>query len=430
MSSPQYDVVLYGATGFTGGLTAQYLATHPQQPRVAFAGRNRSKLEKVRQSLTKVSKERMESIGLIEASASDKASLTRMAQSAKVVMNLVGPYSQLGGKDVAQAAVEAGAGYVDLTGETGYYAELVEQLHGPAQKNHSILLPSVGFDSMPFDLGAYLAVQEVKKVAGPKAQVELALCGYNIKHTVSGGTIATIVGGRDHPEELGYTRPYWFSPVQGAHGQTVAQARYLPQFNKWGSFSFFTPHNTRVVNRSWGLLEESGDPRHYGRSFEYQEALVTANRIMASAQTKVFLGLTWLLVRVGLVGNMMRKMVPQGTGGSMEEQLKGFADIRTLATAKDTNTKGLSVIQVKGDPGYLKTACMISEVALAVALDYDKLTPMAKQGGVLTPATIGGEIIAERLVKYSDFSIKGLDVSNAKDVSKAVEQAKSIATSS
>ena len=372
----------------------------------------------------------MESIGLIEASASDKASLTRMAQSAKVVMNLVGPYSQLGGKDVAQAAVEAGAGYVDLTGETGYYAELVEQLHGPAQKNHSILLPSVGFDSMPFDLGAYLAVQEVKKVAGPKAQVELALCGYNIKHTVSGGTIATIVGGRDHPEELGYTRPYWFSPVQGAHGQTVAQARYLPQFNKWGSFSFFTPHNTRVVNRSWGLLEESGDPRHYGRSFEYQEALVTANRIMASAQTKVFLGLTWLLVHVGLVGNMMRKMVPQGTGGSMEEQLKGFADIRTLATAKDTNTKGLSVIQVKGDPGYLKTACMISEVALAVALDYDKLTPMAKQGGVLTPATIGGEIIAERLVKYSDFSIKGLDVSNAKDVSKAVEQAKSIATSS
>ena len=151
---------------------------------------------------------------------------------------------------------------------------------------------------------------------------------------------------------------------------------------------------------------------------------------MASAQTKVFLGLTWLLVHVGLVGNMMRKMVPQGTGGSMEEQLKGFADIRTLATAKDTNTKGLSVIQVKGDPGYLKTACMISEVALAVALDYDKLTPMAKQGGVLTPATIGGEIIAERLVKYSDFSIKGLDVSNAKDVSKAVEQAKSIATSS
>ena len=85
MSSPQYDVVLYGATGFTGGLTAQYLATHPQQPRVAFAGRNRSKLEKVRQGLTKVSKERMESIGLIEASASDKASLTRMAQSAKVV---------------------------------------------------------------------------------------------------------------------------------------------------------------------------------------------------------------------------------------------------------------------------------------------------------------------------------------------------------
>ena len=120
MSSPKYDVVLYGATGFTGSLTEQYLAEHPQQPRVAFAGRNRSKLEKVLQQLTNVSKERVQSIDLIEASASDQASLIRMAQSAKVVMNLVGPYAELGGKDVARAAVEAGARYVDLTGEAGY----------------------------------------------------------------------------------------------------------------------------------------------------------------------------------------------------------------------------------------------------------------------------------------------------------------------
>ena len=421
MSSPKYDVVLYGATGFTGSLTAQYLAEHPQQPRVAFAGRNRSKLEKVLQQLTNVSKERVQSIDLIEASASDKASLIRMAQSAKVVMNLVGPYSQLGGKDVARAAVEAGASYVDLTGETGYYAELVQQLHGLAQKTKSIVMPSVGFDSLPFDLGTYLAVQEVKKAAGPDAQVERALCGYNIKHTVSGGTIATIVGGRDHPEELGYTRPYWFSPVQGAHGQTTAEARYLPQFNKWGSFSFFTPHNTRVVSRSWGLLEESAGTRGYGHTFQYLEALVTPNRVMAYVQTKVFLMLTWLVVHVAFIGNMMCKMIPQGTGGSMDEQLKGYADVRTLATAKGTNAKGLSVIQVKGDPGYLKTASMISEAALSIALDYEKLSPLAKQGGVLTPATFGGDVLADRLVKHAGFTITCADVTQAKDLSKALE---------
>ena len=430
MSSPKYDVVLYGATGFTGSLTEQYLAEHPQQPRVAFAGRNRSKLEKVLQQLTNVSKERVQSIDLIEASASDKASLIRMAQSAKVVMNLVGPYSQLGGKDVARAAVEAGAGYVDLAGEARFYADLVQEFHGLAQKTKSILMPSAGFDSLPFDLGVYLAVQEVKKVAGPEAQVELALCGYDVKVTVSGGTIASIVAARILPGQLGYTRPYWFSPVQGVHEQTKAQARYLPQFNKWGSYSFFTRHNARVVNRSWGLLEESAGTRGYGHTFEYLEGLVMPSRLMAIIKTNMFLIIIWLVVHFEIMGNLMRKMVPQGTGGSMEEQLKGFGDIRTLATAKGTNAKGLSVIQVKGDPGYLKTASMISEAALSIALDYEKLSPLAKQGGVLTPATYGGDVLAERLVKYAGFSISGADVTQVKDLSKAVQPGKPIAQSS
>ena len=104
----------------------------------------------------------------------------------------------------------------------------------------------------------------------------------------------------------------------------------------------------------------------------------------------------------------------------MEEQLKGWADIRSLASSQDGKTKGLSVIQVKGDPGYLKTATMIAETALAIALDYDNLSPIAKQGGVLTTATLGGELMAQRLMKYGGFVIASRDVTNVEDVSKAL----------
>ena len=163
MSAP-YDVVLYGATGFTGRIVAQYLAEHPQQPSIAFAGRNKAKVQSIVDGLTNVSAERVKSIGVIEASAGDFASLQAFAKSARVIINTVGPYSLLGGFDVVRAAIEAGVGYVDLTGETGYYARVVRELHDSAVANKAVIIPSAGFDSLPFDLTTYLANEEIRRI--------------------------------------------------------------------------------------------------------------------------------------------------------------------------------------------------------------------------------------------------------------------------
>ena len=214
----------------------------------------------MRDSLVNVSKERIESIGLIEASAGDKASLQRLAAAAKVVINTVGPFGQLGGFDVAKAAAEAGKGYVDLMGESNVYADVVSGIHAIAQKTNAVIIPSSGHDCLPYDLSTYFAVQEVKRVLGPDAEIDHVLLGYDIKGSTSGGTFASALSMGKHPYALSYSHPYWFSPVQGTMQTKSYKTRFLPQFNKSGSYTLFAPHNTRVVNRSWGLQEEAHLP--------------------------------------------------------------------------------------------------------------------------------------------------------------------------
>lgn len=422
MTSPEYDVVLYGATGFTGSLTAQYLAAHPQAPKVAFAGRNATKLRAVRDKLVNVSKERIESIGLMEASAGDQESLKRLARSAKVVINTVGPYRLLGGYEVAQAVAEAGTGYVDLTGESDVFARVVSGLHETAKQSKAVLVPSSGFDCLPFDLSAYFAAQEIKKAQGPNADVDHVVVGYNVKGSVSGGTLASAVAMSEDKDAPAYSRPYWFSPVQGTQNTKVTKARHLPQFSKYGAFTLFTPHNTRVVNRSWGLQEEARLPSRYGSTFRYLEGFVCPSRFAAIVTSTVMQIIGWLLVHVSLFGKLLKKLVPQGTGASMEKQLKGFANLRTIAYGRDGTTKGLSTFRVKGDPGYLKTATFIAETALTLALEKERLSPLAQQGGVLTPATIGAEALRERLVKYAGVTIDTADVTHEADISKVLAQ--------
>ena len=150
MTTRAYDVVLYGASGFTGSLAAQYLAEHPQQPRVAFAGRNEAKIRGVMDKLTGVSKERLDSIGVIKASAEDMDSIKSMVAQASVVINMVGPYALYKGFELAQAAAEAGTGYVDLTGEGSVYQRIQRELHDVAKRTHAAIVPSSGFDCLPF----------------------------------------------------------------------------------------------------------------------------------------------------------------------------------------------------------------------------------------------------------------------------------------
>lgn len=416
MSNVTYDVVLYGATGYTGKFAAQYLAAHPQQPKIAFAGRNEAKIRGVIEQLTNVSAERVQSIGVIQATSEDIESLKRMARSTKAIINMVGPYAKYGGYDVAKAAAEAGIGYVDLTGESSLYKRVANDLHSLAKSTKAMIVPSSGFDSLPFDLTTYLAVQELRKATGGNADVDYALCGYHVHGSMSGGTIASAVT-EAKVADLGFTDAYQLGPMRGTQKAEVVRSRYLPQFKRYGAYTLFTSHNTGIVNRSWGLLQEAHDEHGYGSSFKYIEGYVTGSYIGAWLVSCMMLLFAYLLRHHAWFGEMITKKVPQGTGGSMEQQLQGFGNIRTLAVARDGHTKALATFHVKGDPGYLKTAAFISETALTLALEKSRLSPLAQAGGVLTPATAGGEVLAERLSRYSEVHILTKDVSTSSDVS-------------
>ena len=417
--STMHDVVLYGATGFTGQLTAQYLAEHPQAPSIALAGRNLTKLRKVREQLA-VPRERRDAIQLIEASAQDAASIQALARSAKVVINTVGPYMTLGGFEVVKAVVEAGAGYVDLAGESAYYARLVQELHVTAQKTRAVIVPSSAFDSLPFDLSTYFAVQEVKRSLGPTADVDRVECGFVAQGSFSGGSFASMAAMRKDPELLQYKHPYFLSPVQGTLEPKAFLTRYMPQFRKSGAFTLLSPHNMRVVNRSWGLLEEAKLPARYGPTFRYFDAFVAPLYVLAVLVSLVFSALMWVLLHVPRIDTILAALFPPGTGASIKAQHKGFLHVRAVAYARNGNTRGLAVFRVQGDPGYLKTAAFLAESALTIALERGHLAPLAQKGGILTPATVAPEIIAARLGKYAGVTIKGAKVSGSEDVSKVL----------
>lgn len=414
-----YDVVVYGATGFTGQLTAQYLAEHPQAPSIALAGRNLAKLRKVREQLD-VPKERRDAIQLIEASAEDPASIQAFARSTKTIINNVGPYLKLGGFEVVKAAVEAGAGYVDLAGESVFYARLIQELHEAAQKTHAVIVPSSAMDSLPFDISTYLAVKEVKKALGGSADVGRVESGYAAQGSFSGGSFASLASMRTHPELFKYAQPYMLSPVKGAAKSPWFFTRYMPQFGRSGAFTILSPHNTRVLNRTWGLLEEARLPERYGPTFSFLDVFVAPNYMVSFLVSVTCTVLAWVLVNVPHIEKGLAWVAPPGTGASKEALDSGYLDARTVAYARDGKTRGLVVFRAKGDPGYLKTAAFLGEMALTIALEKERLTPMAKQGGILTPATVAPEIIAARLSKYGGVTIKGAKVSDSEDMSKVL----------
>lgn len=417
LATRAYDVVVYGASGFTGKLVAQYVASHPQQPRIAFAGRNERRVRDVLEKLTDVSKERVESIGLITASAENIESINAMVRQTRVLINMVGPYTLYKSFEVARACAEAGTDYVDLTGESNNYAEVEKGLHDLAKRKKAAIVPSSGFDSMPFDLSTYLAVQALRQDSG-SADTDYVLCGYRIKGQPSGGTIASLVTMAKHGF-VGFKDPYEFGPIRGSQVAKIVKVRKIPQFNKYGAYTLFTPHNTSVTNRSWGLLQEARDPRAYGAQFRYLEGNIVPNAFAAWLTSTVMVSIAWLVTNIAFFGRLLMKAIPAGTGPSMEEQLKGFADVRTVAYSRDHKRLGLASFSVKGDPGYLRTATLISEAALTLALQKQHLPPLAQQGGVLTPATAGGEILAERLRRFGGVKIMSTSVPNGTDLVQA-----------
>jgi short subunit dehydrogenase-like uncharacterized protein len=360
------DVVVFGATGFVGRLTAEYLAEHaPPGVTIGLAGRSKHKLEALGFDWP-----------LVVADLDDEASLAAMASQARVVVTTVGPYWPRGLR-LVDACIAAGAHYTDLTGEILFARASVER-HAKAEEAGSKIVLSCGFDSIPSDLGVLMLHDKAGELD------ETTLVVKALKARLSGGTLASLKGLIDEARKDGATRKILADPYalggQGPKDRDLRTVKKDPDHGWIGPF-MMASYNTRIVRRSHALLD-------YGPRFRYSEVSGYRSPLTAVAVTA---GLGGLAAGLALKPTRMLldKVLPEpGEGPSEEFRESGYFKVEIHGAGHK------ATVAAKGDPGYAATAVMLGESALCLALDKDRLP---ERTGVLTPATAMGEPLVERL---------------------------------
>jgi short subunit dehydrogenase-like uncharacterized protein len=392
----EYDVVVYGATGFVGKLTAAYLASQQPGPRIALAGRSRSKLEDVRAELGAPAAD----WPLIVADAADPASLTALATSTRAIATTVGPYVKYG-VPLVEACAKAGTHYADLTGEVGFVRQIMDSYDATAKQTGARIVVSCGFDSIPSDLGVLALRDGVRRDnAGELEDTKLLVIAF--KGGVSGGTIDSLKGQVDEMKRNPALRrlvadPYGLSPDRDKEPDLgdqpdVRAIRRDRDLDRWLSPFVMAAYNTRIVRMSNALQDWD-----YGRAFRYQEYM--SNRttpvglVTATAMTAGVAALAGGLMLRPTRAVLDRVLPEPGEGPSEKVQRNGFFNLEIHSTTS-TGAKYVASVTGKGDPGYAATARMLGESALSLALDGDAL-PVA--AGVLTSAAGIGQPLISRL---------------------------------
>jgi short subunit dehydrogenase-like uncharacterized protein len=403
MSDREFDVIVYGATGFVGKLTAEYLAKHaPAGTRVALAGRSEHKLAQVRFNLPAPANE----WPLVIADSNSPASLDAMAARTRVVCTTVGPYLKYG-ENVLAATVNAGTDYVDLTGEVPFVRLSIDKFHDQAASNGARIVHSCGFDSVPSDIGAYLLHKKVTE-DGEGTLGDTTMVVRSFRGGISGGTIDSM---RVIAKEAGdaNTRrtlldPHALSTEPGGYAgikrsaepsdmAIVSGSKVDPSLKGTLAPFFMASYNTRIVRRSNAILDGA-----YGKDFHYGEAMYvggiplvsTAIAAAVAAGTTAFLG----AMSIGPVRSVLDRLLPKpGEGPTEKVRETGHFTTETYTTTT-TGKRYRSRMVAKGDPGYKATAVMLAESALSLALHRDELPPRT---GVLTTAAAIGDVLIERL---------------------------------
>lgn len=368
-----FDVVVYGATGFTGRLVAEYLAA-TGATRWAMAGRDLAKLEDVRDLIGAPA-----DTPLITADAEDPGSLRAMAERATVVLTTVGPY-QLYGSALVAACVATGTGYCDLSGEPGWMRAMIDAHEEKAKRTGARIVFSCGFDSIPFDLGV-LTLQEAARArfGAPAPRVKGRV--RTMKGTFSGGTAASLkatlaAAARDPSLLLLLTNPFALTPgFSGPHQPTGLIPEYDTTLGAWVAPFVMAPINTKNVHRTNFL---AGHP--YGTDFVYDEMVVAGLGDMGRAAAEALAKLNPLKSDKG---------PKPGEGPSKEERDSGSYDILFAGLMPD-GARIDAVVTGDRDPGYGSTSKMIAETALMLAEgEYP--------GGIWTPGALLGAGLRDRL---------------------------------
>lgn len=403
MTQREFDLVLYGATGFAGKLTAEYLATAAGTTRIALAGRSEDRLRAVRDTLGAGAQD----WPLIVADASAPSTLDAMAARTQVVVTTVGPYTKYGLPLVAACAA-AGTDYADLTGETMFIRSSIDLHHKQAADTGARIVHSCGFDSVPSDLTVYaLYRRALADGAGDLGDTNLVVRTF--AGGVSGGTVASMfevlrTASEDPESRRLMNDPYTLSPDRAAEPELGGQpdvrwrrgAEIAPELaGYWtGAFAMAGP-NTRIVRRSNALLDYA-----YGRRFEYAEQMSLGRSVVAPVAAALVTGSNAVTLGLGgryfdrLPSALVERLAPKpGTGPSEQTREKGHYRVETYTTTS-SGARYVATMAQQGDPGYKATAVLLGECGLALAQDRDKLSELR---GVLTPAAAMGEALLARL---------------------------------
>ncbi|VFB00030.1 saccharopine dehydrogenase family protein [Nocardia cyriacigeorgica] len=401
--SREFDLILFGATGFVGRLTAQYLlGAAPADAKIALAGRSVDKLTRVRDELGPAAA----AWELVVADAADQPALDALAARTTVVVTTVGPYLRYGLPLVA-ACAKAGTHYADLTGEPLFIREAIDRYHEEAARTGAKIVNSCGYDSVPSDLSVYqLYRRTVEDNTGELTDTTLIA---SLKGGVSGGTIDS---GRammeavaaDPSKQSVLSHPYSLSPDKSMDPDVGRQSDQAwqrassidPSLDGWVGTFVMAMHNTKIVRRSNGLLGWV-----YGKNFRYREVMSAGKSPAAplvaagiSGGIVATMAAGAVLSRVSFGRKLLDRVLPKpGTGPSEQARTSGWFTMKTYAHTT-SGAKYVATFAGQGDPGYQATAVLLGESGLCLAFDGAKLPELA---GVLTPAAAMGDALTERL---------------------------------
>ncbi|MDH6109061.1 short subunit dehydrogenase-like uncharacterized protein [Kitasatospora sp. MAP12-15] len=375
-----YDLVLFGATGFTGALTAEYLAQHaPAGCRWALAGRNRAKLEALRGRLAKLAPGCAD-LPLLDADAADPASLRAVAESARVVITTVGPYLRYGQPLVA-ACAEAGTDYVDLTGEPEFVDRMYLLHHRRAAETGARLVHACGFDSVPHDLGVLYTLGRLAELDAPKdAPIEVE--GFvRAGGTFSGGTFASALTAASRPRAMARAAKERRAADPQPTGRRISTSGGRPRWSREAR-AWVLPLPTidaQVIGRSAAALPE------YGTAFRYGH-YAAVKRLPIALSSTAGLALLVIAAQLPLLRRALTAFRKPGEGPGAEQRANSWFTVRFVA---EQGGQRVFTEVLGGDPGYTETAKMLAESALCLA--FDELPPTA--GQVTTAAAMGPTLI-------------------------------------
>jgi short subunit dehydrogenase-like uncharacterized protein len=386
MASSKFDIVVYGATGFTGRLVAEYLAAHYKGDgnlKWAMAGRSKDKLASVRDAIGAAA-----DTPLIVADASDPASLKAMVEQTKSVITTVGPY-QLYGSELIAACVAGGTDYFDLCGEPVWMRQMIDKHEAAAKASGARIVFSCGFDSIPFELGVFCAQEHAKEIFGtPVSRIKGRIRA--MKGTFSGGTAASArasfaAAAKDLSLVAMFQDPFVLTPGFEGPKQPKGNKPLLDEdMGSWTAPFIMATINTRNVHRSNMLMNFP-----YGKDFVYDEMILTGPGEQGEANAK----------RVVAAVNAERMGATDGPkpgeGPSKEERENGMYDLLFVAIGPD-GKQARAAVKGDRDPGYGSTSKMISECAICLLRDAPDVA-----AGIWTPGAAMSHKLIKRLVDHA-----------------------------